>query len=123
MTEYDRFTGRDHCTKPRPAAIQGIVRAFVQAANSRAVVSFLVNFEMGTEKKFRIKLLDREADSVGSVIKTSVSHSLSYRSPIAGGEKLRLGFVIKSNVICLFDLRSVCHLIILQMNEVKLPVE
>jgi len=56
----------------RRAARQGIVHAFVQATNSPAVESLLVDFEMGSEKKFRLKLLDREADRLRSVRKASV---------------------------------------------------
>jgi hypothetical protein len=94
----------------RRAADQGIVHALVQATNSRAVISLLIDFEVGSEKKFRRKLLDCETDRVRSVRKTSVPNWLSPRLPIAGGEKLRLGAVIKS------DLGSsttgcVCHLI------------
>src|ERR1700722_12147052 len=94
----------------RPAADQGIVHALVQATNSRAVISLLIDFEVGSEKKFRRKLLDCETDSVRSVRKTSVPNWLSPQLPIAGGEKLRLGAVIKSNH-GFFDHRCVFHLI------------
>ena len=65
----------------RPAADQGIVHALVQATNSRAVISLLIDFEVGSEKKFRRKLLDCETDSVRSVRKTSVPNWLSPRLP------------------------------------------
>src|SRR4029079_9426386 len=94
----------------RPAADPGIVHGLVQATNSRAVISLLVDFEMGSEKKLRRKLLDRETDGVRSVRKTSVPNWLSPRIPIAGGEKLRLGAVIKSD-LRFFDHGCVCHLI------------
>ena len=81
----------------RRAADQGIVHTLVQATNSRAVISLLIDFEVGSEKKFRRKLLDCETDRVRSVRKTSVPYWLSPRLPIAGGEKLRLGAVIKSD--------------------------
>ena len=55
-----------------PAADQGIVHAFVQATNSPAVVSLLVNFEIGSEKRFRLKLFDRETDGIRGVRKTSI---------------------------------------------------
>jgi hypothetical protein len=95
----------------RSAADQGIVHALVQATNSRAVVSLLIDFEMGSEKKLRRKLLDRETDGVRSVRKTSVPNWLSPRFPIAAGEKLRLGAVIESDH-GFFDHRCVCHLMI-----------
>jgi hypothetical protein len=95
----------------RPAADQGIVHALVQATNSRAVVSLLVDFEISSEKKFRRKLLDRETDGVRSVRKTSVPNWLSPRFSIAGGEKLRLGAEIKSD-LGFFDHGCVCHLFI-----------
>jgi hypothetical protein len=94
----------------RPAADQGIAHALVQATNSRTVVSLLVDFEMGSEKKFRRKLLDSETDRVRSVRKTSVPNWLSPRFPIAGGEKLRLGAVVKSD-LGFFDHGCVRHLI------------
>jgi hypothetical protein len=53
---------------------------------------------MGSEQKFRRKLLDRETDGVRSVRKTSVPNWLSPRFPISAGEKLRLGAVIKSDL-------------------------
>jgi hypothetical protein len=102
----------------RPAADQGIVHALVQATNSSAVVSLLVDFEMGSEKKFRRKLLDRETDSVRSVRKTSVPNWLSPRFPIAGGEKLSLGAVIKSD-FGFFDHGCVCHLIISNKKSIE----
>jgi hypothetical protein len=95
----------------RSAADQGIVLALVQATNSRAVISLLIDFEVGSEKKFRRKLLDCETDGVRCVRKTSVPNWLSPRLPIAGGEKLRLGAVIKSD-LGFFDHKCVCHLII-----------
>src|SRR6476661_478481 len=82
----------------RPAADQGIVHTLVQATNSQAVISLLIDFEVGSEKKFRRKLLDCETDRVRSVRKTSVPNWLSPRLPIAGGEKLRLRAVIKSDL-------------------------
>jgi len=95
----------------RSATDQGIVHAFVPATNSRAVVSLLVDFEMGSEKKFRRKLLDRKTDGVRSVRKTSIPNWLSPRFSIAAGEKLRLSIVIKSD-LGFFDHGCVCHLMI-----------
>src|ERR1700674_3157767 len=92
------------------AADQGIVHALVQATNSRAVISLLIDFEVGSEKKFRRKLLDCETDGVRSVPKTCVHNWLSPGLPNGGGEKLRLGAVIKSD-LGFFDHRCVCHLI------------
>src|SRR6476660_10052341 len=103
----------------RRAADQGIIHALVQATNSRAVISLLIDFEVGSEKKFRRKLLDCETDRVRSVRKTSVPNWLPPRLPIAGGEKLRLGAVIKSD-LGFFDHRYVCHLITSQKIEVSL---
>jgi hypothetical protein len=94
----------------RRAADQRIVHALVQATNSPAVISLLIDFEVGPEKKFRRKLLDCETDGIRSVRKTFVPKRLSPRLPIAGGEKLRLGAVIKSD-LGFFDHRCVCHLI------------
>ena len=74
-----------------------VVCAFVQPTNSPAVVSLLIDFEAGSEKKYRRKLLDREADGLRSLRKTSVADRLSLRFPIAGGEQLRLGAVIKGD--------------------------
>jgi hypothetical protein len=82
----------------RRAADQGIVHTLVQATNSRGVISLLIDLEVGSDKKFRRKLLDCETDSVRSVRETSVPNLLSPRLPIAGGEKLRLGAVIKSDL-------------------------
>src|SRR5271156_6224455 len=104
----------------RSAADQGIVHALVQATNSRAVVSLLVDFEMGSEKKFRRKLLDRKTNGVRSVRKTSVPNWLSPRFPIAAGEKLRLGTVIKSD-LGFFDHGCVCHFY-LQYKKSKHPL-
>jgi len=53
----------------RRATDQGIVHALVQAANSVAAVSPLVDFEMGSQKKLRWKLFDREADGIRRVRK------------------------------------------------------
>ena len=78
------------------------------------------DFEMGSEKKFRRKLLDRETDGVRSVRKTSVPNWLSPRFPIAAGEKLRLSAVIESD-LGFFDHKWVCHLIISNKNS-KYPL-
>src|SRR4029077_16355868 len=94
----------------RPAADQGIVHTLVQATNSRAVISLLIDFEVGSEKKFIRKLFDSEPSRGRSVGKTYLHSWLSRRLPIAGGEKLRLGAVIKSD-LGFFDHRCVCHLI------------
>src|SRR3984957_17930133 len=93
-----------------PAAYRWVVCAFVQPTNSPAVVSLLIDFEAGSEKKFRWKLLDREADGLRSLRKTSVADRLSLRFPIAGGEQLRLGAVIKGDP-GVFDRGWVCHLL------------
>ena len=68
-----------------PEAIRNMFHAFVQAANFLAIVSLLVDFEMGSKKKFRWKPLNREADGVRSVRKTSVPNWLAPRFPITGG--------------------------------------
>ncbi len=59
------------------ATDQRIVHAFVQATNSLTIVALFVNLEMRSEKKFRWKLLDREADGVSSAGKTLVANWLS----------------------------------------------
>ncbi|MGO9629734.1 MAG: hypothetical protein ACLPXW_12135 [Xanthobacteraceae bacterium] len=64
----------------RPAADQRVVDAFVKATNSPAVVSLLADFEMGSEKKFRFELLNRETDGLCGVRKTSVAdHRFDFR--------------------------------------------
>src|ERR1039458_2694346 len=91
----------------RRATDQGIVHALVQAANSVAAVSPLVDFEMGSQKKLRWKLFDREADGIRRVRKTSVPNWLSLGFPIAAGEQLCLSVIIKSDH-GLFDHGCVC---------------
>jgi hypothetical protein len=77
------------------ASDQGIVQSFIQATNFPAFASILVDLKMGSEKKLRWKFLDREADCVRSVRKTSVGNWLSSQFAIAAGEKLRLSAVVK----------------------------
>src|ERR1700722_17231011 len=61
-------------------------------------------------EEIRRKLLDCETDRVRSGRKRSVPNLLSPRLPIAGGEKLPLRAVIKSD-LRFFDHGCVCHLI------------
>ena len=68
-----------------------------------------VDFEISSEKKFRLKLFHRETDGIRSVRKTSIL--LSPRFPIGGGEQLRRCAVIKSYGGS-FGHGCVCHLII-----------
>jgi hypothetical protein len=75
---------------------QRIIHALVQAANSFAVISLLIDFEIGPQKKLRCKLFDREPDRIRSVPKPSVSNWSSAGSLVATGEQLRLSIIIKA---------------------------
>ena len=61
----------------RHAADQGIVHALVEAVNSSAVISLLVYFETGAQKKLSWKLFDREANGVRRVCKPPIPNWLS----------------------------------------------
>src|ERR1700722_7632480 len=93
-----------------PAAYRWVVCAFVQPTNSPAVVSLLIDFAAGTEKKFSWKLLDPEAEGLRGSRKPPVAVRLSLRFPIAGGEKLCLGSIIKGDP-GFFDRGCFCHLL------------
>jgi len=79
----------------RRAPDQRIIHALVQAVNSFAVISLLIDFEIGPQKKLRCKLFDREPDRIRSVPKPPVSNWSSAGSLVATGEQLRLSIIIK----------------------------
>jgi hypothetical protein len=56
------------CALSRRAPDQRIIHALAQAANFFAVISLLIDFEIGPQKKLRCKLFDREPDRIRSVI-------------------------------------------------------
>src|SRR3981189_1365741 len=60
----DKSFDLSHPLTAHSATGQWIFDALVQPANSVAVESFLRNFQLGRQKKFRWQFLDREADGV-----------------------------------------------------------
>ena len=109
MKTTDLLVWRVAIALARRAPAQRIVQALVQAANSLAVISVFIDFEMGPEKKFRRKLFYREANGVRRVRKTFVPGQLSFQCPIADGEQLRFGAVIECDH-AIFDHGRVSHL-------------
>jgi hypothetical protein len=84
LASSPRFRRKIQRAKPPGGALMDSLR-FRTADEFPAVVSLLIDFEAGSEKKFWRKLLDREADGLRSLRKTSVADRLSLRFPIAGG--------------------------------------
>src|SRR5580693_7278287 len=95
MIEGDGFSKPAGIVLSLRAAGQWIVHAVVQAANGLIVVSFLVDFETGSQKKLGRKLFDCEPDGIRRVPKSSVSDRSSPGFLLATGEQLRRGVIIE----------------------------
>src|SRR5215471_4017340 len=78
------------------AADEGIFRIIIQATNSFAVVSLLVDFKVGAEKGVNRQLLDRKSDGVRRLCKPPVPKRPPPKFAMAGGKQLCLGAVVKS---------------------------
>jgi hypothetical protein len=87
----------------RRAADQRIVHAIVEATNSSAVKSLLVDFEIGSRKKFRGKPFDRKPDCIRRVFKPSVPSRSSPGFVISTGKEFRFSVIIEPSRGCLFD--------------------
>ncbi|MGZ8323826.1 MAG: hypothetical protein ACXWU8_00315 [Rhodoplanes sp.] len=74
---------------------QRILGAVVKEANSIAVVSGLVDFEISPEQELGLNLLDREADGLRSVRKPPVLHRPAAGILSLGEKQLCFGAVIE----------------------------